>query len=90
MSQHQQVEQLRLENSQLQTENAGLILANSKLRGYFKEANLRSIINTRHVQIFTSINEIVSKANSGEITDDNALKHLSFLLSKIEQEATPS
>lgn len=87
MSLNEQVEHLRYVISQLQTENAGLVLANSKLREYFKEANLRAIINTRSVQIFGEIEIIIAQARNLEQLPEVAIKSISTLLEIIHEEA---
>ena len=87
MSQQQQIEQLRHINSQLQAKNAGLELANSKLREYFKAANLRSIINTKSVQIFAEIETAVERVRNREQLPESTINYISTLLEIIHEEA---
>jgi len=77
-----ELERLRRENEEYRTSNA-------KLRDYFKEANVRSIINTRHVQIYREIEAIIGHVRNLEMIPIEGINSIDELLQNIDKEATP-
>jgi len=75
------------ELERLQMENTALSISNAKLREYFREANLRTIINTKSVQIFGEIEQTVSRVRNLEQLPVSAINYIDALLDVIKEEA---
>jgi len=79
--------ELHKSNTSLQTENAELRESVAGYRAAILKMNTRSIVNTRSVQIFDEIEQIIERARNLEQMPTAAINTIGTLLDIIKEEA---
>jgi len=83
-----ELERLQTENQQLRTEAIEMAECVSGLRSAIRQMNLRTIINTRHVQIWGEIKTAIERVRNLEQLPVSAINYIDTLVNVVEEEAT--
>lgn len=82
-----ELERLQAENQQLHIDAIETAECVTKLRNAIRQMNVRSIVNTRSVQIFGEIETIITQVQNLEQMPAAAINTISTLINIIKEEA---